>query len=102
MRKEFIQLFRDKQNRPILIIAPFIQLLVFGYVVNYDIKDIRVPFSISPRHRKAGCSSDAFTANSIFHITHRADDPQEWKSFCSGEKSIMGIKDRSRFQRAHP
>ena len=34
VRKEFIQLFRDKKNRPILIIAPLIQLLVFGYVVN--------------------------------------------------------------------
>ena len=42
VRKEFIQLFRDKRSRPILVIAPLIQLLVFGYVVNYDIKDIRV------------------------------------------------------------
>ncbi len=37
VRKEFIQLFRDRKSRPILIISPLIQLLVFGYVVNYDI-----------------------------------------------------------------
>ena len=37
VRKEFIQLFRDKRSRPILILTPLIQLLVFGYVVNYDI-----------------------------------------------------------------
>ena len=42
VRKEFIQLFRDKKVRPILIVAPIIQILIFGYVVNYDIRDIRM------------------------------------------------------------
>ena len=53
IRKEFIQLFRDKKNRPILIVAPLIQLLVFGYVVNYDIKDVRVACWISQKAGKA-------------------------------------------------
>ena len=30
VRKEFIQLFRDKKNRPLLVIAPLVQLIVFG------------------------------------------------------------------------
>jgi ABC-2 type transport system permease protein len=30
VRKEFILLFRDKQNRRVLIVAPIIQLLLFG------------------------------------------------------------------------
>ena len=42
VRKEFIQLFRDKKNRPLLIIAPLVQLIVFGYVVTTDVRDIRV------------------------------------------------------------
>ena len=42
VRKEFIQLFRDKRNRVLLFAAPLIQILVFGYVVNYDIRNIRV------------------------------------------------------------
>ena len=42
VRKEFIQLLRDKRNRLILFVAPFIQMFVFGYVVNYDIRNIRV------------------------------------------------------------
>ena len=29
IRKEFIQLFRDKKNRPILVVVPFIQLFIF-------------------------------------------------------------------------
>ena len=34
VRKEFIQLFRDKKNRPLLVGAPLLQLFVFGYVVS--------------------------------------------------------------------
>ena len=30
VRKEFIQLFRDRKNRPILFVMPFIQLLIFA------------------------------------------------------------------------
>ncbi len=42
VRKEFIQLFRDRKNRPLLVISPLIQLIVFGYVVSTDVRDIRL------------------------------------------------------------
>lgn len=42
IRKEFIQLFREKKNWPLLIVAPVLQLIIFGYVVNTDVKDIKV------------------------------------------------------------
>ncbi|MFH1079858.1 MAG: ABC transporter permease [Pseudomonadota bacterium] len=70
VRKEFIQLFRDKKNRPILIIAPLIQLMVFGYVVNYDVKDIRVVLTDQARTRESRMLIDAFQANKIFRMTH--------------------------------
>jgi ABC-2 type transport system permease protein len=31
VRKEFIVLFRDEKNRRLLVMAPIIQILVFGY-----------------------------------------------------------------------
>ncbi|MBU2261622.1 MAG: ABC transporter permease, partial [Proteobacteria bacterium] len=69
VRKEFIQLFRDKRSRPILIMAPLIQLLVFGYVVNYDIKDIRVALIDQSISRESRLLADSFTAGRIFRIT---------------------------------
>ncbi len=71
VRKEFIQLFRDKRNRPILIITPIIQLLVFGYVVNYDIRDIRVALLDQAQTVESRRVADAFSANRIFHLTAR-------------------------------
>jgi ABC-2 type transport system permease protein len=72
IRKEFIQLFRDKKNRPILIIAPLIQLLVFGYVVNYDIRDVRVAVLDQSRTRESRMVTDAVQGNRIFRITNYA------------------------------
>ena len=30
LRKEFIQIFRDPRMKPVIFVAPIIQLLVFG------------------------------------------------------------------------
>lgn len=38
--KEFIQVWRDKKLRFFLIGPPLIQLLAYGYVVNFDIKHV--------------------------------------------------------------
>ena len=70
VRKEFIQLFRDKKNRPLLIIAPFVQLLVFGYVVTTDVRDIRVAVFDQARTRESRMLMDAVSANRTFRITH--------------------------------
>jgi len=92
VRKEFIQLFRDKRNRPILILAPLIQLLVFGYVVNYDIKDIRVALIDQSLTRESRMLADAFSANRIFRITHFPADHRGMENLFLGGKVDLGIK----------
>jgi ABC-2 type transport system permease protein len=92
VRKEFIQLFRDKRSRPILVLTPLIQLLVFGYVVNYDIKDIRVALIDQSRTRESRQLTDAFTAGRIFRITHLPETPGEMEGFFLTAKIDLGIK----------
>ena len=38
--KEFIQVFRDKRTRMILIGPPIIQMMIFGYAANYEIRHV--------------------------------------------------------------
>jgi len=38
--KEFIQVFRDKRTRFILIGPPIIQMMVFGYAATYEIHHV--------------------------------------------------------------
>jgi ABC-2 type transport system permease protein len=77
VRKEFIQLFRDRKNRPILVIAPIIQLLVFGYVVTTDVRDVRVGLFDQARTRESRMVMDAFDANRTFRITRHFDNTRE-------------------------
>jgi ABC-2 type transport system permease protein len=92
VRKEFIQLFRDRKNRPILIMAPLIQILVFGYVVNYDIKDIRVALIDQSRTRESRLLIDSFTAGRIFRITHLPGTPGEMEGLFLAAKVDLGIR----------
>jgi len=40
LKKEFIQVFRDPRMRPVIFVAPIIQLLVFSYAVTTDVRNI--------------------------------------------------------------
>ena len=40
MRKEVIQIYRDPRSLLIVFLMPVIQLLIFGYAVNLDVKHI--------------------------------------------------------------
>jgi len=42
IRKELIQVRRDRRMLPIVIIAPIFQLLILGYAVSLDVRDIPV------------------------------------------------------------
>ena len=42
--KEFTQLLRDRSMIPLIFIMPVIQLVLFGYVIGTDVKDLRTAF----------------------------------------------------------
>ena len=44
VKKEFVQVWRDRRLRIFLFLPPIIQLIVYGYAINFDIK--QVPFAI--------------------------------------------------------
>ena len=92
VRKEFIQLFRDKKNRPLLVIAPLIQLLVFGYVVSTDVRDIRVAIFDQSRTRESRMLKDALDANRTFHITHHTDNPKGLEQILLKRKVDLAVK----------
>src|SRR3954464_11913124 len=42
VRKEFIQLSRDKRTLAMMILIPVLWLVAFGYAVNFDVNDLHV------------------------------------------------------------
>jgi ABC-2 type transport system permease protein len=92
VRKEFIQLFRDRRNRPILIIVPFIQLLVFGYVVTTDVRNITVGFLDQAKTRESRMLFDALNANRTFDIVYATDNPGELEEELLRRKIDLAVK----------
>ena len=41
-RKEVIQLRRDRRTLPLVLLAPVIQLLLFGYAATQDVHNVRL------------------------------------------------------------
>jgi ABC-2 type transport system permease protein len=91
VRKEFIQLFRDKKNRPLLVIAPLVQLIVFGYVVTTDVRDIRVGLLDQSRTPESRRLTDAIDGNKTFRITHYPTHPQELDRLLLQRRINLGI-----------
>jgi ABC-2 type transport system permease protein len=77
VRKEFIQLFRDRRNRPLLVIAPLVQMVLFGYVVTTDVRDITVAVIDQARTPESRRLVDAFDGNPTFRVTRVLEDPKD-------------------------
>jgi ABC-2 type transport system permease protein len=92
VRKEFIQLFRDKKNRPLLVIAPFVQLLVFGYVLSTDVRDVRVALLDQSRTQESRMVVDAFDANKTFRIIYYPQHPRELEELLLRRKIDLAVK----------
>src|ERR1039457_5243589 len=66
--KEFIQVFRDKRTRFILIIPPILQMMVFGYAANYEIRHVPpAVLDLAPSQETRGLVS-RFTSSPYFDV----------------------------------
>jgi len=92
VRKEFIQLFRDKRNWAVLFVSPFIQMLVFGYAVNYDIRNINVALLDYSHTYESRSFATAFTGSKIFTITHYLQDEKQMEDLLLRGKIDMAVK----------
>jgi ABC-2 type transport system permease protein len=77
IRKEFIQAFRDRRSRMLIFLPPLIQLMVFGYAVNMDIRNIRLGVMDLSRSQESRAVVESFDASRYFSvariITHEGE-----------------------------
>jgi ABC-2 type transport system permease protein len=66
LKKEFIQLRRDKRMAPILFLSPILQLLLLGYAVNMDVRDIPSVVCDQDRTPQSRSYLDAFFHSGYF------------------------------------
>jgi ABC-2 type transport system permease protein len=78
--KEFIQLRRDKRMFPLILLAPVIQLLMYGYAATFDIENIRTVVYDSDRSADSREYLRRYFNSRYFQLAGYADDARQVRS----------------------
>jgi ABC-2 type transport system permease protein len=68
--KEFIQAVRDPRLRFFLVMPPLIQLMMYGYAVNFDIQHIPTAVFDEARTPQSRALINRFASNPYFELSH--------------------------------
>ncbi len=76
--KEFLQLFRDPRMKTILFAAPVVQVIIFGYAVSTNVRNIPTAVYDLDQTPESRALIREFTASHYFHIRkHIQTDTQQ-------------------------
>lgn len=77
VRKEFLQVFRDPRMARVLLVAPIIQLMVFGYAVSTDLRHAPLHVLDLDGTRESRELVEAFEAGGLFRVAGYGRRPAE-------------------------
>jgi ABC-2 type transport system permease protein len=92
MRKELRQLLRDPRTRAVIFVAPIIQLLMFGYAVNTDIRDTTTFVVDHDQTSESRKLIDALVASRYFRIVARSSSPRDLVRALDGGQAMIGVQ----------
>ncbi len=100
VKKELRQLLRDRRTRMVIFVSPLLQLLMFGYAVNTDIRNTGtfvVDLDATSASRRL---VDAFVATGYFAIVGRSERPADLVRALDHGDAMIGIEIPRGFARA--
>jgi ABC-2 type transport system permease protein len=99
VRKEVRQLLRDPRSRPILFVAPMVQLLLFGYAVNTDVRN--TPLAVLDLDRSAVSRelADEMVSSGYFEIAIQAERPSELVEALDRGQVVIALEIPPQFSR---
>lgn len=75
--KEFIQLTRDRLTYAMILVMPIVQLLLFGYAINNDPRDLPTAVLVQDQGPMARSALAALVNSGYFQIVRTATSPAE-------------------------
>lgn len=91
LHKEFLQMRRDKMTLGLIFMLPLVQLLLFGYAIQTEVKHIPTAVfdqSLSPESRDL---LDSFSASGYFDVTLTAGSYTELNGIIDSGEAKVGI-----------
>jgi ABC-2 type transport system permease protein len=97
--KEFIQVFRDKRTRFILIIPPIIQMLVFGYAATYEIRHVPTVVLDLDHSQESRELVSLFETSQYFNVQRQLTDSRQLGDLIEQGKTTIGLEIDAGFAR---
>lgn len=91
MRKEFLQIRRDKRMLPIIIIAPILQVILLGYAATVDIKNVKMVVCDMDRTRESRDLITRFTNSGYFTVVGYVDHPRMIDTYLDENRAIVAV-----------
>ncbi len=90
--KEVRQLFRDPKTKRVIFVAPILQLMLFGYAVNTDVR--HVPTALVDHDRTADSRElvEALTASGYFTIVETSDRSSDLGDALDHGRAVAAIE----------
>jgi len=90
--KEFIQVFRDKRTRAVLLGPPIIQMLVFGYAANYEIRHVPTVVLDLDHSQESRELVSRFTSSPYFYVQRQLTDSRQLEDLIEQGDATIGLE----------
>lgn len=91
VKKEIIQIKRDRPSLGIALVAPLMMLLLFGYAVNTDVENISLAVWDQSKTASSRELVDQFTTTGIFQLHQYVDSYRELELLMDEGKIDIGL-----------
>jgi len=92
VRKERRQLLRDTRTRLVMFVAPIIQLMMFGYAVNTDIRDTATIVVDQDRTSASRSLVEAFATTGRFRVVETSSRPRDLGRALDRGDAVVGME----------
>ena len=73
-RKEWLHIRRDPRSLAMAFVVPAAMVVLFGYVITFDVRDIRMAVLDQSRTTQSRDLAEAFRSSGYFRVTRQLDD----------------------------
>ena len=89
--KETKHITRDKRTMMILFGMPIIQMLIFGFAISTDVRNVRTVVVTSQVDHQTQRIVDALDQSEYFNVMYQVHTPAEAEQIIRNQKSEMGV-----------
>jgi ABC-2 type transport system permease protein len=97
--KEFLHLLRDRRTLSLIIFMPFVQLMIYGYAVNTDVKHLATAVYDQDRTYLSRRLVETFVQSAYFDVTERVDSLEDMRKLIDRGRVKTGLIIPPKFSR---